>query len=130
MESRTTAEQSLAVASRLFNAIEHGDLAAIREIYAPGAKLWHNNDGASQTVDENLRVLTWVVANISELKYTEVRLQPTPTGFVQQHVLRGKVKASGKQLDLPACIICVVEHGRITRLDEYFDSAHIAVLTA
>lgn len=129
MESKTTAEQSLGVAGRLFKAIERGDVAAIREIYAPGAKIWHNNDGATQTVEQNLAVLGWVVANISEIAYTEIRRQATPTGFVQQHVMRGRVKTSGKELRLPACIICEVEHGKITRLDEYFDSAQVAVLT-
>jgi ketosteroid isomerase-like protein len=129
MQSKTTAEQSLETADRLFKSIERGDVAALREIYAPGAIIWHNYDGSTQTVDENLAVLTWVSANILEREYTEIRRQATPTGFVQQHVLRGRVKASGKQLRLPACIICDVEHGRITRLDEYFDSAHIAVLS-
>jgi len=129
MESKTNPEQSLVVADRLFKAIERGDVPAIREIYAPSAKIWHNNDGATQNVDANLAVLGWVVANISEIAYTEIRRHATPTGFVQQHVMRGRVKSSGKELRLPACIICDVEHGRITRLDEYFDSAHIAVLT-
>jgi uncharacterized protein len=129
MESKTNAEQSLEVADRLFKAIERGDLASIRELYAPDVKIWHNNDGATQTAEQNLAVLGWVVANISEVAYTEIRRQPTPTGFVQQHVMRGRVKASGKELRLPACMVCEVEHGKITRLDEYFDSAHIAVLT-
>jgi ketosteroid isomerase-like protein len=114
----------------LFKAIEGGDVAAIRDIYAPDVKIWHNNDGATQTVEQNLAVLGWVVANISEVTYTEIRRQATPTGFVQQHVTRGRVKASGRELRLPACIICDVEHGKITRLDEYFDSAHTAVLTS
>jgi ketosteroid isomerase-like protein len=128
--SKTNPEQSLEVADRLFKAIERGDVAAIRDIYAPGAKIWHNNDGATQNIDANLAVLGWVVANISELAYTEIRRHATPAGFVQQHVMRGRVKSSGKEFRLPACIICDVEQGRITRLDEYFDSAHIAVLTA
>ena len=127
-ESKTTPEQSLETADRLFNAIERGDVGAIRDIYAPTAKIWHNNDGLTQTVDANLAVLGWVVANILELAYTEVRRNPTPTGFVQQHVMRGRLKSSGKEFRLPACIICEVEHGRITRLDEYLDSAHTAVL--
>ena len=126
-ESKTTPEQSLETADRLFSAIERGDVAAIRDIYAPTAKIWHNNDGLTQTVDANLAVLGWVVANILELAYTEVRRNPTPTGFVQQHVMRGRLKSSGKEFRLPACIICEVEDGRITRLDEYLDSAHTAV---
>jgi ketosteroid isomerase-like protein len=128
MDVKTTTEISLETADRLFKAIERGQVAAIREIYAPGAKIWHNNDGATQTVEQNLAVLGWVVANISEIAYTEIRRQPTPTGFVQQHVMRGKLKSSGKEFSLPACIVCTVEGGRITRLDEYLDSAHTAAL--
>jgi ketosteroid isomerase-like protein len=128
MDVKTTPEISLETADRLFKAIERGQVAAIREIYAPGAKIWHNNDGATQTVEQNLAVLGWVVANISEIAYTEIRRQPTPTGFIQQHVMRGKLKSSGKEFSLPACIVCVVEGGRITRLDEYLDSAHTAAL--
>ena len=129
IDKKTTPQQSLEVANRLFKAIERGDVAAIRDIYAPTAKIWHNHDGVTQNVDANLAVLGWVVANILELAYTEVRRNPTPTGFVQQHVMRGRLKSSGKEFVLPACIICEVEHGRITRLDEYLDSAHTAVLS-
>jgi ketosteroid isomerase-like protein len=28
-------------------------------------------------------------------------------------------------VSLPACIVCQVKNGRITRLDEYFDSAAV-----
>ena len=128
MDVKTTVDISLETADRLFKAIERGEVAAIREIYAPTAKIWHNNDGATQTVEQNLAVLGWVVANISEIAYTEIRRQPTPTGFVQQHVMRGRLKSSGKEFSLPACIVCTVEGGRITRLDEYLDSAHTAAL--
>jgi uncharacterized protein len=124
----TTNEQSLEAADRLFKAIEGGDVAAIRNLYSPDAKIWHNNDGITQGPEDNLRVLKWVVDNIDERAYTEIRRQPTPTGFVQQHVLRGRLKSNGKQFALPACIVCTVENGRITRLDEYLDSAHTAAL--
>jgi uncharacterized protein len=121
-------KESLEVADRLFKAIEGGDVNAIKDIYAPHAKIWHNFDNLAQSVDENLAVLKWVVANIAEISYTEVHRQPTPSGFIQQHVLRGKVRASGKEIAIPACIVCNVENGRITRLDEYLDSAQTAVL--
>ena len=128
MEPSATPKESLELADRLFKAIERGDVKAIRDIYAPPAKIWHNFDNLTQSVDENLAVLNWVVANIAEISYTEIQRQPTPTGFVQQHVLRGKVKASGKEIAIPACIVCKVENGRITRLDEYLDSAQTAAL--
>ena len=72
-------------------------------------------------------VLAWVTKNIAGLRYEEIRRHVTPAGFVQQHVLRGTAP-NGKPLEVPACILCSVKDGRITRLDEYLDSAQIAVL--
>ena len=122
------ASESLKLADRLFKAIEHGDVGAIREIYAPHTKIWHNFDQVEQSVDENLAVLKWVIDHIGEISYAEIRRQATPTGFVQQHVLRGRMKSSGKEIAIPACIICTVENGHITRLDEYLDSGQTAAL--
>jgi ketosteroid isomerase-like protein len=128
MEPNAQARESMEVAERLFSAIERGDVYAIRNIYAPGAKIWHNTDGVEQTADQNLAVLGWVASNIGELSYTDVRRSPTTTGFVQQHVMRGRMKSSGREFALPACIVCTVTGGRITRLDEYLDSAQTAAL--
>ncbi len=128
MEPSASAKESLNVADRLFKAIEQGDVTAIRNIYAPHTKIWHNFDNIAQSVDENLAVLKWVVEHIGEIAYTEIHRQPTPTGFVQQQVLRGKLKSNGTQIAIPACIVCTVENGRITRLDEYLDSAQTAAL--
>ena len=128
MELSASAKESLEVADRLFKAIERGDVDAIKGIYAPHTKIWHNFDNIAQSVDENLAVLKWVVANVAEISYSEINRQPTPRGFIQQHVLRGKVKSTGKDIAIPACIVCTVENGRITRLDEYLDSAQTAAL--
>ncbi len=68
-----------------------------------------------------------MVKNIAELRYEEVRRHATPTGFVQQHVLRGRAP-NGTPLEVPACIVCAVAGGRITRLDEYLDSAQLEAL--
>lgn len=122
-----SANESLEVADKLFAAIPRGDLDAVRGIYAPDAQIWHNHDGVTQDVTANLRVLAWVVQNVKGIRYEEVRRQATPTGFVQQHVLRG-TGPSGKPVEIPACIVCTVAGGRITRLDEYLDSAQIAAL--
>lgn len=118
---------SLEVAARLFEAIPRGDLEAVRAIYAPDAVIWHNYDGVRQSPDENLRVLAWVSKNVANMRYEEVQRQPTPTGFVQQHVLRGNAP-NGTPLEVPACIVCTVVDGRVTRLDEYLDTAQVAPL--
>ncbi len=121
--------ESLEVADKFFAAIQNRDIASVRAIYAPDAVIWHNHDGVTQDPGANLRVLTWVVQNIRELRYEDVRREPTPNGFVQQHVLRG-IAPNGKRLELPACLVCTVANGRITRLDEYLDSAQLGALGA
>ncbi len=120
---------NLELCEQLFSAIIRGDIDAVRAIYAEDAVIWHNNDGVEQSPDQNLRVLRWVVRNVKDLRYEEIRRHETPTGFVQQHVLRG-TSPNGVVLEVPACIVCTVVDGRITRLDEYLDSAQIAPLTS
>jgi ketosteroid isomerase-like protein len=119
-------KQNLEAADKLFKAIETGDLAAIRSIYTPATVVWHNHDQKAQTAQENLAVLGWVVANIKNLKYAEVKRQATATGFVQQHILRGRFREH--DFALPACMVATVDGGHITRIDEYLDSAQTAVL--
>lgn len=117
----------LEVAERLFAAIPAGDIDAVSELYHPDIVVWHNNDGVEQTAQDNLLVLRWVSRNIRQLRYEDIRRSETPAGFVQQHVLRG-IAPDGTPLEVPACIVCVVENGKITRLDEYLDAAHTAPL--
>ena len=112
---------------RLIAAIAEGDVDAAREAYAPDARIWHNTELREQTVDENLRVLRWVMTNIADLRYTDIRRQRTETGFVQQHVLRGTAPG-GETLAVHACIVVETEDGRITRLAEYIDGDQIVPL--
>src|SRR3546814_19197248 len=67
-----------------------------------------------------------MVARIKDREYAERRLTTFPGGFVQQHVLKGKRVHDDAEVRLPCAIICKVEGGKITRLDEYLDSAHVA----
>ncbi|MDZ4866509.1 MAG: nuclear transport factor 2 family protein [Alphaproteobacteria bacterium] len=124
-------DEVLALANRFFHAIEKGDVEAIRAIYAPDARIWHNNDRLEQTVDENLRVLAWVTKNLTNRHYRVQRRVAIPGGFMQQHVL--EAETAGGPFSMPACIVCEVRDGRITRLEEYLDSAqanHLRTLTS
>jgi ketosteroid isomerase-like protein len=118
------------IAERLFAAIEAGDVEAVRAVYDPAAVVWHNNDGVEQTVEQNLRTLAWVIDNLADRTYEDVRRQGTATGFVQQHVLRF-TRADGTRQELPACLVvaCDLEAARITRIDEYIDSGHLSRIT-
>lgn len=118
-----------AVAARFFAAIEAGDTDAIEAIYTPDAVVWHNTDEVEQAVAQNLVVLRWVIDNVKGWHYEDVRRTSFEGGFVQQHVGKG-IAPSGAAIAMPACIVGRVERGRVTRIDEYIDSAGVAALTA
>jgi hypothetical protein len=101
----------------------------VRAIYAPDAKLWHNNDEIEQTVDQNLRVLAWLIRALPERQYRILRREILPDGFFQQHVLEG-VLADGQPFAMHACVVVQSKDGRIIRLDEYLDPAAGAPLAA
>lgn len=121
-----TPDSIAALATRFFNAIEAGDIAAMRACFADDAAIWHNTDELVVTPDQTAQVLTGMVARIKEIAYADRRLTAFPGGFVQQHVLTGKRIHDDEPVRLPCAIVCRVEQGLITRLDEYFDSAHVA----
>ncbi|MDT2007867.1 DUF4440 domain-containing protein [Rhodococcus opacus] len=110
------------LADRFFAAVSCGDEAALTELYAPDARIWHNDDGREQTVTENLRVLRWLSRTLENLRYEDIRRHRLPDGFAQQHVLRATLPDHGP-LEVPASLFVRVADGRITRIDEYVDSA-------
>lgn len=114
-----------ALAKRFFDGIEKGDINILHEVYDDKVEIWHNTDNLIQSKQDNVATLTGMVQRIPKRAYTQRRLDAFPGGFVQQHVLEGTRK-DGKQVSLSACIVCRVKNGKITRLDEYFDSAAVA----
>ncbi|TWE07884.1 nuclear transport factor 2 family protein [Rudaeicoccus suwonensis] len=112
---------------RIIAAAESGDATDIFEVYAPDAQIWHNHDDRVQTVEQNARLLTRMAEWVADRRYTDRRIHVFEGGVVQQHVLRGTHRASGEELAMNACVVALVgEDGRITRLDEYIDSAQAA----
>ena len=114
---------------RFFAALEDGDIAALREIYAPDAVIWHNDDLIEQPVDENLKVLQGLHRAVSGLHYEIIRRVPAPDGVLQQHVLRGRLR-SGAEVELHAAMYLQVRDGHITRIEEYLDSGKRAAIKA
>ena len=115
-----------AMAQRFFDAIEAGDIETMQGSFTPDAEIWHNTDELIVSPAQTAQTLTGMVARIKDREYAERQLTTFPGGFVQQHVLKGKRVHDDGEVRLPCAIICKVENGKITRLDEYFDSAHVA----
>jgi len=112
------------IASEFFAAIERGDLDAVRGLYSPGAKIWHNVTGKSQTREENLGLLQYFTGRVSELRYEVLAREFFEGGFVQRHILHGKL-GSGDLVTAPVCLVVYVSRGRIERLFEYLDPATV-----
>jgi ketosteroid isomerase-like protein len=115
------ATANLEAGERLFHTVEHGDLEQLRQIFADGAMVWHNTDERLTDVETTIRNLRAIRASASEFRYTEVRREPTPSGFVQQHILI--VKTPEREIRDLCCCVCRVEDGRIAHMDAYHDSA-------
>ena len=94
----------------------------MREIYAPDAVIWHNDDLLEQPVEDNLKVLAGLHRTVSGLHYDIVRRVPAADGVLQQHVLRGRLP-DGTEVELHAAMYLQVRDGHITRIEEYLDSA-------
>lgn len=116
-------------ARRFVAAIQAGDIETVRACYVPDAKIWHNSDGVEQTVDQNLKVLDWFIRTLPDRNYRVLRVEPLPDGFLQQHVLEATLP-DGTKWAMDACVVIRMEGGKITRLDEYLDSAKSAALRA
>ena len=122
-----TPQYYLDFAERFVGAIQSGDTETVRACYAPDAKLWHNNDGIEQTVDQNMKVLDWFIRTLPDRNYRVIRREALPDGFMQQHVLEATLP-DGTKWAMDACVVVKVENGVITRLDEYLDSAKSGAL--
>ena len=118
-----------ALASRFFAAIERGDLDAIEAIYSPDVAVWVNVTRQTSGLAANLRLLRSFTARVRDLHYEVEERSLIPGGFVQRHTITGRL-ASGETISVPVALIVRVADGRITRIDEYLDSAAIAPVFA
>lgn len=115
-----------AVARALFDALAAVDDAAVRAVCAPDFAL-RQNGGAAIDVAMLLHFNRLVHGIVRDFRYEDVVCAATPTGFVEEHAVRGML-ADGTALDLAACIVADVKDGRVTSAREYVDTAAAAPL--
>ena len=117
------------IASRLFAAIEAGDIETIRDCYSPGAQIWHNTDGVVKSLDHTTTIVEWMLTNMPGMRYPDPQCSTTEDGFVQRHVVVG-TRPDGVEVSLPCCVVAKVANGQVTHLYEYFDSVAAAQIGA
>jgi ketosteroid isomerase-like protein len=111
-----------ALASRLFEAVERADIAAVEQIYAPDVEYWVNFMDQTQGRDTILEMTRLFSQKVKNLHYEIESREFFPGGFVQRCRITGEL-ASGEMLAVPLCLVIYVKDGRITRLYEYINAA-------
>lgn len=116
----------VAIAKRLIECVTSGDVDGVEALYHDDIRCWRNLDGRELAKRQALKIVRFL-GTLRDLRYDDIRIAPTPAGFVQQHTLCC-TGPKGEDVRVAACLVAAVEGARITRIDEYVDSAAMAPL--
>jgi len=117
------------VADKVARFVADGDLDALRALYAPDARIWHNTDDKDKTVEESLAFLDGLLSVTTKRWYADVRLTPTPSGYVDQHYMCA-VMTTGEEVRVPICMVVTLEGERVKRIEEYIETEASGPVTA
>jgi ketosteroid isomerase-like protein len=124
-QSHTTDFSAL---TRMFDAIEQGDMETVRRCYAPNALTWHNNDEIEQDVDAVIELLTYLCSASTSRAYQDRRLTTVGSQAFVQQTLTAELR-SGRQLRMPAMMrVQLNADGLVERIEEYLDSRAVDAL--
>ncbi len=120
---------AIEIAKELFEQIEAKRVDGVAALYADDIVVWHNFSDATQTKAENLAVLDGLTKRAAQIRYDVTERVLLGDRVMQRHLLRCRV-GSGEEIVIPACIFITARDGKITRIDEYLDTAQAAALRA
>src|SRR5271156_730431 len=109
------------LSSRLVAALTEPRLEALETLLSDDFVLWHNFSKVALTRHEALTFFHNYFPTI-RLRYDDINRFPTARGWVQQHLVSSD-GPGGAVRELAVCMVITVADGRITRIDEYLDSA-------
>ena len=95
---------------------------------SPDAEIWHDFDGVTQTVDQNMQLMTAMGRRASRRAYVIRRLEPIEGGYLQQHTLELTTLAGQDLVAEAVALVQVGDDGLIHRLDEWINPAPLAPL--
>jgi ketosteroid isomerase-like protein len=125
----TESSKMALIADRLTAAFAAKDLDALAALYAEDIRVWHNYDRTVKDKVTNLAMVAGFFAGFETVAYTHIKRQLSENGFTQEHIVSAR-RADGTHGELPCCVVVYVEHGQISYLNEYIDSAQIAAFFA
>ena len=120
---------AIEVAQQLFENIEAKRVEGVSALYADDILVWHNFSNTTQTKTENLQTLDGLTRNVAQIRYDVTERVLLGDRVMQRHLLRCRI-STGEEFVIPACIFVTVRDGKITRIDEYLDTAQSNALGA
>lgn len=118
---------TLELARKYMDCLGRGDVAGARSCLHPDARVWHNYDGAEQSVDENMATLEFLLKKSTSLSYDIHRMEEIEGGYLQRHTLK-ITSTAGDKLSSEAIAIISVNGDKITYIEEFIDPAPFAPL--
>lgn len=118
--------QHTEVAQALFAALARGDVDSVRALCADDLTLRQNNN-EPMDLDAMLTFAAAVHGAVKNFRYENVVRSATPTGFVEEHSVRGTLP-DGSPLDLAACVVADLRDGKVADVREYVDGVAAAGL--
>jgi ketosteroid isomerase-like protein len=111
-----------ALCHRFFDALETRDVETIAELYRDDLAFWFNVTDQTSSKAENLAALTAGYARHRQRSYNDRIVNTFRGGFVMQYTLNIS-HHDGRETALYPCVVALCRDGKITRMDEYIDSA-------
>jgi hypothetical protein len=119
--------QKAAIAKLLVEAIASADAAALGELFAPGASVWHSTDQMDMSIPE-LQGMLGAIGGVATADVEVTGLRDTPDGFVLTLKSVYQLNSGGTTEFCAAQIAQLDGTGKIARIDEYLDSAGLGPL--
>ncbi|MEL6707338.1 MAG: nuclear transport factor 2 family protein [Pseudomonadota bacterium] len=109
------------IARALFDAFQAADIEAARALCHEEFE-GSQNGGPAMNRDGLLGFVAAVKAKVPDFRYEDIVCEATPTGFVEEHTVRGTLPDGG-QIRLRLCVVASVQDGQVRHVREYLDSA-------
>ena len=122
----TTVHGGRGLAQRVLDGFEQ--LRVDPTLFAPTATTWHNFDEADLDLTDSLQALQRIRAVVPDFRFADREYHDTADGTtVVQYQLAGTLP-DGSPFRCPACAVLRSVDGRVSRVEEYLDTARLKPL--
>ncbi len=98
-------------------------------VIADGATAWHNFDEIDMPLEDTFGSVRMIREKVPDFRFDGQRFHTAGDVTVAQYTLRGTLPG-GAEAAAPACLVVHTSGDRVTRIEEYLDTAQLAPILA